>query len=100
MNNDLAEILEELQSRGYDSISPNEDRPFPEASGNVSLLEKDRREPRTGWRRFLPRIYWNAGDPDLIPDDLQAVVEEHDWVVQAMGRDDDTVNVVISEGGV
>ena len=99
MNNELKEILETLQSEGYDSISVIESRPFPEASGVVPLPEEHRRAPRTGWRRFLPRIY-DGGDPNLVPDDLRSVVETHNWTVQPMGRDDDTVTIVISEGGV
>lgn len=99
MNTELADILETLQSEGYDSITVIESRPFPEASGVVPLPEEHRREPRTGWQRFLPRIY-DGGDPDLVPSDLQSVVENHGWAIQPMGRDDDTVTVVISEGGV
>lgn len=45
-------------------------------------------------------MYCNAGDPDLVPEDLRAAVESHGWTVQAMGRDDETVTVVVSKHGV
>jgi hypothetical protein len=34
-----------------------------------------------------------------VPDDLREVVEGHGWTVQAMGHDDTTVTVVISDNG-
>lgn len=99
MNDELAELLEELHSRGYDSISSNEDRNRPEASGNIPLPEEHRQEPQTGWRRFFPLLY-DGGDPDLVPNEVRSVVESNGWTVQPMGRDDSTVLVVISERGV
>jgi len=99
VSDDLDAILAALRELGYESL----DRPegFPdEATGQVPLPEEHRKEPPTGWRRFLPRIHCNAGDPDLVPDDLREVVEAHGWTVQAMGRDDETVTVVVSEHGV
>jgi len=99
MAEELDAILVELHDVGYESVTPIEGYEG-EASGVVDLSEDHRREPATGWRRYLPRIFCNAGDPDLVPDDLRAVVESHGWTVQAMGRDDDTVTVVVSENGV
>ncbi len=71
-----------------------------EASGQVPLPEAHRRDPPTGWRRLLPRVYCNAGDPNLVPDNLRSAVERHGWTVQAMGRNDEAVTVIISPNGV
>jgi hypothetical protein len=99
MDDELAAILDDLHELGYDSVEPVEGWP-DEASGVVALPEEHRREPATGWRRFVPRVYCNAGDPDLVPDDLRDVVEGYGWTVQAMGRDAETATVVVSEYGV
>lgn len=99
MNDELEKILEDLHTKGYDSISPNENRHHPEASGTIPLPEEHRRRPRTGWRRFLPRVY-DGGDPDLVPNEVRSVIKNHGWIVQPMGRDDNTVLVIISERGV
>jgi len=99
MDDELTAILDDLHDLGYDSVESIEGW-SGEASGVVALPEEHRRKPATGWRRLVPRVYCNAGDPDLVPDDLRDVVEEHGWTVQAMGRDAETVTVVISERGV
>lgn len=99
MNDELAELLEELHSRGYDSISSNKDRNRPEASGNIPLPKEHRREPQTGWRRFFPLFYCGS-DSSLVPSEVRSVVEGNGWTVQPMGRDDSTVLVIISERGV
>ena len=95
----LDTILDAVYDFGYDGIDRAEEVP-DEASGQVALPEKHRREPPEGLRRFLPRVYCDAGNPDLVPDDLRAAVEEYGWTVQAMGRDGQTVTVVISRNGV
>ncbi|MDQ2074943.1 hypothetical protein RBH20_20685 [Haloarcula sp. H-GB4] len=95
----LDTILDAVYDLGYDSIDRAEGFP-DEASGQVALPEKHRREHPEGLRRFLPRVYCDAGNPDLVPDDLRAAVEECGWTVQAMGRDGQTVTVVISRNGV
>jgi hypothetical protein len=95
--NGLSAVLDDLHTLGYESVDRVEGYEG-EASGEVPLPE-DRREPATGWRRYLPRVY-DGGDPDLVPDDLREVVESHGWTVQAMGRDDETVLVYVSENGV
>lgn len=99
MNDEFAELLDELHSRGYDSISPNEGRNHPEASGNIPLPEEHRQNSQTGWQRFFPLLY-DGSDPDLVPNEVRSVVESHGWTVQPMGRDDSTVLVVISKRGV
>lgn len=95
----LDTVLDTLGDLGYDGISRAEGIP-DEAGGRVPLPEQHRREPPDGLRRLLPRVHCDAGDPDLVPDDLRAAVEERGWTVQAMGRDDQTVTVVISRNGV
>jgi hypothetical protein len=99
MDDELAGIIGEVHDLGYDSVERIEGWP-DEASGVVALPEEHRCETPTGWRRLVPRVYCNAGDPDLVPDDLRDVVERYGWTVQAMGRDPETVTVVISEHGV
>lgn len=99
MSDALSAVLDDLHAAGYDAVTRHEEFPT-EASGPVPLPEEHRREPATGWRKYLPRAYCNAGDPALVPEDLREVVAAHDWTVQAMGRDDDTVTVVVSENGV
>jgi len=99
MDDELAGILDDLHDLGYESIEPVEGFDG-EASGVVALPVEHRREPATGWRRLVPRVYCNAGDPALVPDDLRAVVEGYGWTVQAMGRDAVAVTVIISEHGV
>ncbi len=95
----LDTVLDAVYDLGYDGIDRTE--AFPdEASGQVALPEQHRREPPEGLRRFLPRVYCDAGSPDLVPDDLRAAVEEYGWTVQAMGRDGQVVTVVISKNGV
>ena len=82
----LDTVLDAVYDLGYDGIDRTE--AFPnEASGQVLLPEQHRRDPPEGLRRFLPRVYCDAGSPDLVPDDLRAAVEEYGWTVQAMGRD-------------
>jgi hypothetical protein len=98
MDDELAVILDDLHDLGYESVEPVEGFDG-EASGVVALPGEHRRDPATGWRRLVPRVYCNAGDPDLVPDDLRDAVEGYGWTVQAMGRDADTVTVVISENG-
>lgn len=95
----LDTILDAVHKLGYDSIDRVEGFP-DEASGQVTLPEQYRRERIEGLRRLLPRVYCDAGDPGLVPDDLRATVEEYGWTVQAMGRDSQTVTVVISKNGV
>lgn len=95
----LDAVLDAVHALGYDGISRAEEHP-DEASGVVSLPEQHRRAPPEGLRRFLPRVYCDAGDPDHVPDDLRATVEAYGWTVQAMGRNDQTVTVVISKNGV
>ena len=97
MTGSPADLLDVLHRMGYDSVSRDEG--YDETSGRVLLPDEHRSEPRTGWRRFLPRVY-DGGDPDLVPDDLRAAVEERGWTVQPMGRDAETVTVVISRNGV
>mgnify|MGYP006282003219 CR=1 FL=1 len=92
-------VLDAVHTLGYDAITSTEGYPN-EASGQVPLPEEYRRDPPTGLRRFLPRVYCNAGDPDLVPGDLRQAVERHDWTIQAMGRNDETVTVIISPNGV
>lgn len=98
-SDELAAVLADVHELGYESVERIDDWP-DEASGVVPLPEEHRKEPPEGWRRFLPRVHCNAGDPALVPDDLRAAVEGHGWTVQAMGRDDETVTVVVSENGV
>lgn len=97
MGDELDEIFESLHAAGYDAVTRTEE--YNEASGKVSVPEKHRRDPPTGWRRLLPRIY-RGDDPDLISTDLRTTVEDHSWTVQPVGRDATTVTVVISENGV
>jgi len=99
VTDDLDEVLAALSDLGYGEVTRDEG--FRSASGPVPLPpgRRDERQ-RSGWRRLLPRVYWNAGDPDLVPADLRAAVEERGWVVQAMGRDATTVTVVVSADGV
>ncbi|WP_436923421.1 hypothetical protein [Halosimplex amylolyticum] len=99
MSDELAAVLDDLHELGYETVDRVEGFES-EASGRVPLPEEHRRERATGWRRYLPRIHCDAGDPDLVPDDLRAAVEARGWTVQAMGRSDDTVTVVVSENGV
>jgi len=63
-------VLDTVHALGYDEITSTEGYPN-EASGQVPLPEQHRRDPPTGLRRFLPRFYCDAGDPDLVPDDLR-----------------------------
>lgn len=95
----LDAILDAVHQLGYDEITRTEGYP-DEASGQVPLPEQHRREPPEGLRRVLPQVYCDAGDPNLIPDDLRTTVEQYGWTVQAMGRDDQTVTAVISKNGV
>ena len=95
----LDTILDAVYELGYDGIDRTEGFP-DEASGQVALPEQHRREPPEGLQRFLPRVYCDAGSPDLVPDDLRTAVEEYGWTVQAMGRDGQTATVVISKNGV
>jgi hypothetical protein len=99
MSGTLDSILADLRERGYDQLSRPEGFP-EEATGQVPLPEAHRREPAGGWRTYLPGVYCDAGDPDLVPEDLREVVEGYGWTVQAMGRDDETVTVVVSKNGV
>ncbi|MEA1932528.1 MAG: hypothetical protein U9O06_13415 [Euryarchaeota archaeon] len=92
-------VLDAVHALGYDDITVVEGY-SDEASGRVLLPEQYRRDPPTGLRRYLPRVYCNAGDPDLVPDDLQLAVERYGWTIQAMGRDDQRVTVIISPNGV
>ena len=92
-------VLDAVHKLGYDEITSTEGYPN-EASGQVLLPEQHRRDPPTGLRRFLPRVYCDAGDQELISDDLQQAVERHDWTIQAMGRNDQRVTVIISPNGV
>jgi len=98
MTDELTAIVDDLHERGYTSITRTEG--YEEASGRVSLPDECLRDRPDGWRRLLPQVYCDAGDPDLVPADLCAVVEAHGWTVQAMGRDAATVTVVLSEDGV
>ncbi len=95
----LETVLDAVHGLGYDDIT-SIDGNVDEASGQVQLPDQHRRKPPTGWRRFLPRVYCNADDPALVPDDLRQAVERHDWTAQAMGRSDETVTVIISPNGV
>lgn len=95
----LDTVLDTIHTLGYDEITPAEGY-SEEANGTVPLPEQYRRDSPTGLRRFLPRIYCDAGDPALVPEDLRETVEHHGWTVQAMGRDDETVTVVVSKDGV
>ena len=97
MTEALDDVIAVLYGMGYDSVTPNEG--YDEASGKVPLPAEHRTEPRTGWRRFLPRVY-DGGDPDLVPDDLRAAVEARGWTVQPTGRNAETVTVVVSRDGV
>ena len=99
MDNGLEEILEELHSEGYSSITPNKDRHGPEASGEVPLPKRHRRRSQTRWRRLLPQIRSHTPDLDLLPDDLQAIVEKHNWIAWPISRDDNTIKVAITEDG-
>ncbi|ATW87260.1 hypothetical protein halTADL_0447 [Halohasta litchfieldiae] len=92
-------VLDSVHALGYDDITSTDGYP-DEASGQVRLPEQHRRDPPTGLRRFLSRVYCNAGDPDLVPNDLRTAVERHGWTVQAMGRDDQQMTVIISPNGV
>ena len=92
-------VLDAVHALGYDGITSTEGYPN-EASGQVPLPKEYRRDPPTGWRRLLPRVYCNAGDQDLVPDALRQTVERHDWTIQAMGRTDEAVTVIISPNGV
>lgn len=78
MTDSLDVVLASLHAIGYDSVTREDG--FNEASGVVPLPEEHRCEPRTGWRRFLPRVYY-GGDPTFVPNDLRATVETHDWMV-------------------
>ncbi|WP_233553856.1 hypothetical protein [Halococcus sp. IIIV-5B] len=98
MANELDSILDTLRSKGYDSVTRIYDW-SEEADGTVPLSKEQRREPQTGWRRFLPRIE-NEADPELVPDDLRSVVEEHGWTVQPLGREDESAYIIISKDGV
>lgn len=93
----LDDVLAAVRELGYDAIT--RDDGYESASGPVPLPAEYVREKRNGWRRFLPRVYC-GDDSDLVPDDLREAVEDRGWTVQPMGRDPDTVTVVISEGGV
>ncbi len=98
MSNALDAVIADLCEAGYESVTRDEG--YEAASGRVPLAPGHRRNPPTGWRRLVPRLYCDAGDPALVPDDLRAIVESHGFTVQAMGRDDATVTVVVSETGV
>ncbi|QLG62608.1 hypothetical protein [Halorarum salinum] len=93
----LDDVLAALEELGYGSVTRTEG--YDEAGGTVPLPEEHRAEPRSGWRRLLPRLY-DGGDPALVPDDLRAAVEERGWVVQPMGRSAETATVVVSRDGV
>jgi hypothetical protein len=95
----LDTIIGAVRDIRYDSINRVEEFPN-EASGQVLLPEQHRRDPPEGLRRFLPCVYCDAGNPNLIPDDLCATVEEYGWTIQAMGRNDQTVTVIISKNSV
>ncbi|WP_435347195.1 hypothetical protein [Haloarchaeobius sp. HRN-SO-5] len=97
MSSELDRVLDALHERGFDSIT--RDDGFDSASGSVAVPEEYRREPRVGWRKLLPRTY-DGGDLNLVPDEVRTVVEEQGWTVQPMGRDDETVTVVVSKHGV
>jgi hypothetical protein len=97
MTIELTDILDALHAMGYGSITRTEE--YPEASGEVLVPKKYRRDPRTGWRRLLPRVY-DGGEPALVPDDLRATVEDYGWTVQPMGRNATMVTIVVSENGV
>jgi len=94
----LERLLADLHDAGYDAVTSVSDS--EEATGQVLLPPEHRRDPPRGWRRFLPRLYCDASDPALVPDELRAIVEAHGWTVQAMGRDDETVTVIVSRNGV
>jgi len=98
MTDELDAIVEALHELGYDDVDRTEG--YREASGRVPLPAAHRRDPPTGWRRYRPRVHCGGGDPDLVPDDLRAAVEARDWTVQPMGRNDETVLVIVSENGV
>jgi len=98
MTDELDAILADLHELGYDSIDRTEG--YREASGRVPVPEEYRREQPTGWRRFVPRVVCGGADPDLVPEDLRAVVETQGWTVQPMGHDRETVLVIVSENGV
>jgi hypothetical protein len=95
----LDTVLDVVHALGYDRIDRTGASP-DEASGRVSLPERHRQAPSKGLSRFLPRVYCDAGDPNLVPDDLRVGVEQYGWTVQAMGRNDQTVTVVVSKNGV
>ena len=99
MTDELSDVLDDIRDLGYEGVTPTEGFEN-EASGAVPLPEEHRRDRPTGWRRHLPRIHRSAGDPALVPADLRSAVESHGWTVQAMGRDDETVTVVVSPDGV
>jgi hypothetical protein len=56
-------------------------------------------DERDGRRRLFLTVYC-GDDPDLVPENLRTVVKRHGWTVQPMGRDGETVTVVVSEDGV
>ena len=95
----LETVLDVIHALGYDSVTSTDGYP-DEASGQVWLPEQYQRDPPTGLRRFLPRVYCTAGDPELVPEALRVAVEGRGWTIQAMGRSDQTVTVVISPNGV
>jgi hypothetical protein len=45
-------------------------------------------------------VFCDGDDPDLVPEDLRAVVETQGWTVQPMGHNRETVLVIVSENGV
>ncbi|MFB6180042.1 MAG: hypothetical protein ABEI77_09995 [Halorientalis sp.] len=94
---DLADLLDALHDTGYEPIT--RDERFESASGAVRLPPAFRRDQPSGWRRLLPRLYC-GDDPALVPDDCRTIVETHGWTVQPMGRDAETVTVVVSRNGV
>jgi hypothetical protein len=98
VSDDLSTVLASVHDAGYRSVTRNDG--FDDASGRVDLPPAHRREPPTGWRRLLPRVHCGGGDPELVPEDLRVAVEAHGWTVQPMGRNDETVLVVVSENGV
>lgn len=93
MADGLRELLTALHSRGYKTITRDE-RYYEQASGVVPLPPADRREKPTGWRRFLPRIY-TASDIDLVPSDIRYITDAHGFRVEPVGRDADSLTVVI-----
>jgi len=63
-------VLDAAHALGYDEITSTEGYPN-KASGQVQLSEQHRRDPPTGLRRFLPRVYCDASDSGLVPNDLR-----------------------------